>query len=519
MANQTDKQAYQEWYDFQRNFNSGLEIDPFETQAQKLKRIQRLEADPEAWFKYYFQKFCKAEPAPFHINATRRVLNNPEWYEVRAWARSLAKSARTRMEVCYLVMTKKKRTVILTSNSQDNAERLLAPFRAFFEFNERLINDYGEQRTLGSWTENEFTTRTGASFRAVGAKQSPRGANNEEVRPDVLLIDDFDTDEECRNPEIVTQKWDWIEKALIPTRDICDPLLVIFCGNIIAEDSCIGRAIEMADHVDIINLRMVNIKKPDPTADYDSGVSVWPQKNSEKQIDRVLSKISMKAALGEYFNYPITEGTTFTEITWGKCPALNQFPFLIVYADPATSNKDKKTSCTKAIVLLGFRNGKYYIIKCFVNRATTDTFIQWFYDMKAFVNAKTTAFYYIENNSLQNPFYEQVFMPAFAKRGLADGNSIGITPDERNKGDKFTRIEGTLEPLVRNGQLILNEDEKDNPDMKRLSAQFKAVTPQLRAPCDGVDATEGGVVIIQSKLSAVENRITYIPRPRNTKKY
>lgn len=519
MSRQTNKQAYQDWYEFQRNFYSGLETDPFETEAEKHKRVKRLEADPEAWFKYYFAKFCTSEPAEFHKKATRRVVNNPEWYEVRAWSRELAKSARTMMEVCYLVMLRKKRTIMFASNSQDNAERLLAPYRAFFEFNDRLINDYGNQKNLGNWTEGQFALKNGAAFRAVGAGQSPRGSRNEELRPDVLLIDDFDTDKDCRNPEMVDKNWDWFENALYPTRSVSQKLLVIFCGNIIAEDCCILRAIERADHYDIINIRMVNINKPDPQNDYDHGKSVWPSKNTEEMIDRVLSVISMKSALGEYFNSPTTEGKVFGDLTIGKVPPLSQFRFLVAYADPATSNSDKKTSCTKSLVLVGFLQGKYYVVKSFCRRATTDQFIQWFYDMREFVNGKTTVYYYIENNSLQNPFYEQVFLPKFAERGKVDGHLIGVIPDDRKKGDKFSRIEGTLEPLVRNGDLVFNEKEQDNPDMKTLRDQFRAVNPKLSAPVDGVDATEGGVVVIREKLVDFSQANTFIPRQRNPKRY
>ena len=39
-------------------------------------------------------------------------------------------------------------------------------------------------------------------------------------------------------------------------------------------------------------------------------------------------------------------------------------------------------------------------------------------------------------------------------------------PDEDKKTDKATRIEADLEPLDREGMLIFNEAEKDNPHMK-----------------------------------------------------
>lgn len=88
---------------------------------------------------------------------------------------------------------------------------------------------------------------------------------------------------------------------------------------------------------------------------------------------------------------------------------------------------------------------------------------------------------YVENNKLQDPFYLQVFIPLFSEAAKTKG-FIGIIPDERNKPDKFSRIEGNLEPLNRMGKLIFNEKEKDNPHMKRLGEQFLLVNPQLKAP-------------------------------------
>lgn len=500
-----ERKAYEEWYAFQRAFHSGLEIDPTETRADRRRRIKMLENDPEEWFKYYFARFCTAEPAPFHKAAARRAIDNPEWYEVLAWSRELAKSSRTMMTVCYLVQTKKKRTVILTSNTQNNAERLLAPYRAFFESNERLIHDYGPQRNPGLWTSEEFTTRDGAAFRAVGAGQSPRGSRNNELRSDVLLVDDFDTDEECRNPEILNKKWDWFEKALYPTRSISTPLLVIFCGNIIAEDCCIKRAMETADHTDIVNIRDHN------------GRSTWPSKNTEEMIDRVLSKISYKAQQGEYYNNPVSEGNTFDDLTWDKVPPLDRFPFLVAYADPAPSNNAKqRSSSTKALALLGFYRGRYYVIKCFVDNVNTDTFVQWFFDLREWIGGRCPAIYwYIENNTLQDPFYTQVYVPAFAAKGRKTGAYIGITPDTRRKGEKFARIESGLEPLVRLGQLVFNVEEQGNPHMIRLKEQFRLFGPKLSAPADGVDAVEGGIYIVRQKNATGDNTYTRIPRRKN----
>ena len=130
--------------------------------------------------------------------AIRRIIAHDEWFEVLSWSRELAKSTVTMFIVMNLTLTGRKKNVILTSNSKDNAVRLLDPYRANLEANGRIMAYYGKQELPGSWTEDEFTTKGKVSFRALGAGQSPRGSRNEAIRPDVLLVDDFDTDEDTR---------------------------------------------------------------------------------------------------------------------------------------------------------------------------------------------------------------------------------------------------------------------------------------------------------------------------------
>jgi hypothetical protein len=81
------------------------------------------------------------------------------------------------------------------------------------ERNNRIIHDYGTQKRIGSWETKEFKTRKGVSFRALGAGQSPRGTRNDAARPDVILVDDIDTDEMCRNPELIKERVKWIENS------------------------------------------------------------------------------------------------------------------------------------------------------------------------------------------------------------------------------------------------------------------------------------------------------------------
>lgn len=504
-----DRQWLKLWEETKQSIISSAVVDTSESESDKLKRIKRLEGDDEAWFAYYFPSYYSAKPAKFQIAATKRIMGNARWYEVRAWSRELAKSTRTMMEVIKLVLTGQIRNVLLVSDSKDNANRLLTPYQITLEHNRRITNDYGEQKKPGAWEEGEFTTKGGASFRAIGAGQSPRGTRNEAARPDCILIDDIDTDEECRNPERIKVKWKWIEEALIPTVSVSGNYRIIFCGNIIAKDCCVTRAIKMADHVDIVNIRD------------EQGKSSWPTKNSEEDIDRILSLISTASAQKEFYNNPITEGEVFKEITWGKCPPMKSLPFIVVYGDPSPSNKSgrkAKGASHKSVIAVGYQAGKYYVYDACLEQTKNSDFIQWYYDMRAKYGGKTVVYYFIENNSLQDPVWEQVLQPLAVELGEKQGGMIPIITDGARKGDKYARIEATLEPLNRQSRLVFNIDEAGNPNMQRLEEQMLAVSPGLPAPADGPDCLEGAVLQTNIKLASVSTDAIIIGAARRNSK-
>ena len=177
---QTDRIALQNWEKFKDNIARATPVDRSMSQAEIQKHRAWLEARPLEWIKFFFPNFAQYEFAPFQKRAIRRILSNPEWFEVISWSRELAKSTCAMFCIMYLTLTGLKRNVILTSNSFDNAVRLLDPFRANLEANGRIIAYYGKQQSLGSWTEDEFITKQGVAFRALGAGQSPRGSRKDD---------------------------------------------------------------------------------------------------------------------------------------------------------------------------------------------------------------------------------------------------------------------------------------------------------------------------------------------------
>lgn len=490
-----ERDALKGWEKFQASLQTDVLLE-HKNDTEKARFLTRLEKNPIEWILYFFPDYAKSPFAPFQIRAINRCIKQDEWYEVLSWARSLAKSTIVMFIVLFLVLTGRKRNIMMISATEEAAKRLLAPYRDELEKNPRIRAYYGNQTGMNKWTEGEFITNSDIAFRAIGFGNAPRGSRNKSYRPDVLLIDDYDTDEACRNADRVEAMWSFWEKAVYGTRDPAVALLVIFCGNIIAKDCCVVRAGKIARHWDIVNIR-----------DKD-GNSTWPQKNSEEAIDETLSKISASAQQTEYYNNPVSEGEVFKELRWGKVPPLSRFKFVVAYGDPAPGENKSKKSSTKAVWLVGELEGTYYVFKGFLNRGLNAEFIDWYFLLNDYVRGKTTVYNYIENNSLQDPFFRQVFRPLLQEKCREHDTRVSIFPDEEKKTDKATRIEANLEPINREGKLIFNIAEKDNPDMQRLADQFLLFTLSLKFPADGPDCVEGAKRIIDHKIQRMAPPVT-----------
>lgn len=498
----SNKEVSERWDAYRKSVSKSTPVPTGETDAQKKERIARLKGNFQEFAKYYFPSYCTSDFAKFHLDFAKKIAKKQRIYIVRAWARAHAKSVVAGLFIPLFEMVNGRlENMLMVSHSKDNAEELLMPLMIQLETNHRFLHDYGVQKSWRGWEVGKFVTANGQSFRAIGAGQSPRGSRNEEKRPDFILVDDIDTDVEARNPVSLKKKWDWIEQALRGTFDTTGRQRFVVVGNIIAKDGIVVRASRMADDYECINILDKN------------GQPSWKAKNSLEDVNYILSKISYASGQKEYFNNPISEGTVFKDIKYGKVPPLSKFTHVVAYCD--SSYKDSRKNDFKALPLVGHLNGDYYIIKAYLEQTTLQQMLKWFYDLKRYVGERTQMYAYVECNGFQDAWYQDVFSPALRNMEKSEG-TMAISPDDRDKPDKFSRIEGNLEPINRRGSLIFNEAEKDDPHMMRLVEQFQAIEPNLPAHDDGPDAVEGAVWIINTKLRVLAPmKVNKLQRTKN----
>ena len=161
MGKVDDMRAWNEWREYHRALKRDKAVDKL-SPVERMRRLEKLEKDPVSWMLFFFAEYTRHPFTSFQKKAIRRITSNPEWYEVLSWSRELAKSTIVFMCIMYLVLTKRKRNVLLVSNSHENATRLLDPYKKSFEQNSLLKAYYGDLREAGNWTADEFSLTSGA---------------------------------------------------------------------------------------------------------------------------------------------------------------------------------------------------------------------------------------------------------------------------------------------------------------------------------------------------------------------
>lgn len=509
------KQARERWQKHSQEVQSFTFVE-IETAEAKLKRIAKLRKCYADFVQYYFPHWTtdkvtgKNIPcAKFHVQAANYIKDNKHGIAVFKWARGHAKSTHLDVFIPLWLKCQEQRDInvfVLVGKSEDNALTLLGDIQAELQYNQRYIADFGTQYNAGSWETGKFVTQDGMAFFARGRGQSPRGLRYRDKRPDYIVIDDLDDDELCLSEQRVNKMTDWVKEALYGTFG-AEGGRFIMVGNLIAKNSVLANI----SKIEGARLSQVNVRDK-------NGKPSWAEYWTEERIVE-REKMGYRAFQKEYMNNPITEGEVFPEMHWGKCPSLSKFRFLCCYGDPSPSNNRQAANSMKAVFLIGMLEGKFYVIDGRVERATNAEFVDWYYHLNQQVPSGVQVYNVIENNTLQDPFYQQVFIPMFIEKSK-QGTPINIAPDSRKKPDKFSRIEGNLEPLNTQGRLILNADKKDNAHFKRLEEQFLLLTPQLKAPADGADCIEGGVWWLQRKTESIaEGAMRVSVKKSNSKRF
>lgn len=490
------KQAYELWRERCKQVQAITDTSLLkqETSDERERRKKRLLDNYAAFCEYYFPHFLQLRDkttgevirtihnATFHNDAARKVRSTPNLKAVFMWPRGHAKSTHFDIFMPLWLMFQPKRLInfmVIVGKSEDAADRLLGDIQAELQYNQRIIADFGKQRSDGGWQDGEFKTKDGVKFLACGRGQSPRGLRDREARPDYIVIDDLDDDELCRNEKRVHDLTDWVKEALFGSLDVGRGRFIMV-GNLIAKTSVL---------YNIAHTRGVYLSKIQAVDK--NGEPVWREKWTKQEAQEYAAFVGYRAWNKEMMHNPIVDGTIFRAewIRFKRMPKLSKYDMLVCYTDP--SFKSTTANDYKACRLWGKIGPELHLIDCYVRQDTVSGMVRWLYDLYERTRDEAAVLFYMEAN-----FMQDVILDEFATEGELRGYQLPIMPDKRKKPDKIQRIEA-VSPLWERGFVFYNERKKDDADMQVGIEQTLALERGSRVHDDAPDADEAAIWMLQ----------------------
>lgn len=455
--------------------SSGGTIDPNESIADKKARIARAKKDVRFLVKHYFPHYATSECADFQVKSAEKTLKDPLDKNFDEWGRGLAKSVWDDIiKPFWLWINDQAHYMVIVTTSKDRAEELLEDLKAEFEANERIINDFGEQKNLGQWEKGFFITKSGFIGKALGAGQSVRGLRVKNQRPDYIVVDDLETKETIANPKRQKKLADWIERDLIPTMD----------GNIrrfqYANNRFAPVMIQTILQGRHPNWRVTHVKAFDPV----TYLPTWKEKYHDTYYKELCDEIGLLAALAEYNNEPHIEGEIFKEehIQWGKLPRLDHLKIIIGHWDVAFAGS--ATSDFNAVKVWGLKDTDFWQIDCFVKRSKMRAPIEWMCQFQLALPKNVIVHWRFEAQ-FWNDEIERTIAEVEAMYGIKL-NIIKVTIPKVKKYDRML----TMHPYYQNGRIYYNEKKKSHNDTLVGISQLFGLEPGYKTNDDSPDADE-----------------------------
>lgn len=472
---------------------------PKETKQEKEARIRRLLANPVEFFKYYFPHYMSADFGWFHRELIQKMCNDDSIWAIAEWPREHAKSVLGIVFISsYLKASGYLKGLIVCSQTESKAKRLMMDLKAELSQNQKYIADFGEQLGAGDIkTSTHFVTNDGCGFWAIGRGQSPRGFRVGERRPNIAVIDDIDDGKLVRNQVLVKECVDWVYNELYAALSI-QGSKVLVSGNRIHPKSVLAHLVgdtepEKPKKKGIFHLKVYALENPKTKeADKENGVPAWKENYTKQQLKAKWSKMPNHSVGQEYFHENIPQGLEFKEsmLRWRPAPKDSEFDGIVMYGDPSfTSNSD---SDYKFWAVVGRKKNQFFILAAWAGKTHLERMAEGYFDL--FDRFGMLASAWMESNATQEIFWK----PKFKKVSERLERIHFVRPDRTKKIDKKTRIRNTLIPLFERGVLTFDSNNSTCPYLRLLEEMLLDFP---RGKDDGPDALEGAIAKLSRKTS------------------
>lgn len=223
----------------------GFDPAPEQMQARRLAAFGSFRAFAQTYFPHYI----KHTPATVHdylFDRFQEVVDNKIGdHDAVAAPRGHAKSTIiTQIGTLWCIVTGRKKYPLIVMDALDQALPMLEAIKAELQFNPRLLLDFPEATGQGRvWQVGVIVTANDVKVEVFGSGKKIRGRRHGPHRPDLIIGDDLENDENVRSPEQRDKLMSWVTKSLLSLGPADDSMDVFIIGTILHYDSVLARLI------------------------------------------------------------------------------------------------------------------------------------------------------------------------------------------------------------------------------------------------------------------------------------
>lgn len=193
-----------------------------------------------------------------------------------------------------------KHYIIILSDSSEQSESFLDSIKTELEENEHIIEDFGE--LAGKvWRSNVLLTKTNIKVEAIGSGKKIRGRKHKNWRPDLIILDDVENDENVRTIEQRNKLSNWFYKAVSKAGD--DYTDFVYIGTMLHYDSLLANVMKNPSYKSIKYQAVLSF----------SHSSLWDE---WEQIYTNLSNENHEKDALDFFNKNKEEMLQGTDVLW-----------------------------------------------------------------------------------------------------------------------------------------------------------------------------------------------------------
>lgn len=339
--------------------------------------------------------------------------------------------------------------ILIVSNSESLATNFLRSIRINIESNDRILRYFGKHQSE-KWTESHIITRYGVSVRAVGWGAQIRG-----FRPDLIILDDIESDETVISEDTRRKMREWIRKAAINSLSVNGAM--VWVGTLINRVSLLHDWIHNppSGWKTLFNQAYKKgIEQP--------GHELWPEVWPHERLQQRKAEIGSAAFSSEFMNDPLPpEGNSFNpnHLRYFDDDSGPRDYGVYIAIDPAFS-ESPDADYGVIMVCLHDRGDNLFVQTYYRERTTSGKLIDQFERIYRHYNQRIRAVG-VESVGPQKSFYDQLqkemnqkgIYPPFQKL-------TGMIQTARGTAHKKEqRIIFSIQPRIESGKLYVKSEQ------------------------------------------------------------